>query len=106
MEDIGYEYRENACTEDRIMFAKGSEDLRTHYLHIETLNGPIWKNHIYFRDYLRLHKEYIHQYSKLKRDLAEKFEDDRYLYTKEKDKFISMILEKQKKIFYKLNIAY
>ena len=99
LEDIGYEYRENACTEDRIMFAKGSEDLRTHYLHIETLNGPIWKNHIYFRDYLRLHKEYIHQYSKLKRDLAEKFEDDRYLYTKEKNKFISMILEKAKKNF-------
>jgi len=57
------------------------------------------KNHIYFRDYLRLHKEYIYQYLDLKRDLAEKFEDDRCSYTNEKDKFISMILEKAKEEF-------
>ncbi|WP_291583876.1 GrpB family protein [Clostridium sp. UBA6640] len=99
LEDMGYQYGGNAGVEGRLMFAKGSEDLRTHYLHIETLNGPIWKNHIYFRDYLRLHKEYIHQYLELKRDLAEKFEDDRYSYTNEKDKFISMVLEKAKEEF-------
>lgn len=99
LENIGYQYRSNAGVEGRLMFAKGSEDLRTHYLHIETLNGPIWKNHIYFRDYLRLHKEYIHQYSELKRNLAIKFSDDRYSYTNEKDKFINMVLEKAKEEF-------
>ncbi len=99
LENIGYQYRGNAGIEGRLMFAKGSEDLRTHYLHIEILNGPIWKNHIYFRDYLRLHKEYIYQYLDLKRDLAEKFRDDRYSYTNEKDKFINMVLEKAKEEF-------
>ncbi|WP_454052771.1 GrpB family protein [Clostridium sp. Marseille-Q7071] len=99
LENIGYQYRSNAGIEGRLMFAKGTEELRTHYLHIEILNGLIWKNHIYFRDYLRLHKEYIHQYSELKRNLAIKFSDDRYSYTNEKDKFISMVLEKAKEEF-------
>ncbi len=99
LEQIGYEYKGNAGIEGRIMFAKGSEDLRTHYLHVEVIHGPIWENHIYFRDYLRLHKEYIKEYSDLKKALAIKFQEDRGSYTKEKDKFITFILEKAKREF-------
>lgn len=54
----------------------------------------MWINHIYFRDYLRLHRNYINEYSKIKNELALKFSDDRGSYTKEKDRFISIILEK------------
>lgn len=94
LENIDYEYRSNAGVEGRIFFAKGSEDLRTHYLHIEVLNSELWKNHIYFRDYLRSHKEYTQEYSELKKRLGEKYEEDRASYTSEKNSFISMILEK------------
>lgn len=94
LESIGYNYRGDGGIEGRVLFAKGSEELRTHHLHIEVLNSNIWENHIYFRDYLRLHMEYIDEYSKLKNELALKFADDRGAYTKEKDKFISMVLEK------------
>jgi len=101
LEAIGYNYRGNGGIEGRVLFAKGSEELRTHHLHIEILNGGIWKNHIYFRDYLRLHREYINEYSNLKNELALKFADDRSAYTKEKDKFISMVLEKAREEFSK-----
>lgn len=99
LEQIGYEYRDNAGIEGRIMFAKGSEDLRTHYLHIEVIHGPLWENHIYFRDYLCLHKEYIKEYSNLKKAVAIKFQEDRGSYTKEKDRFITAVLEKAKREF-------
>ncbi|SHE33951.1 GrpB family protein [Clostridium fallax] len=99
LEEIGYSFRENAGVLGRLFFAKGSENLRTHYLHIEVFNSDIWKNHIYFRNYLRIHTEYILEYSKLKKALAIKYKDDRNTYTKEKDKFITMILKKAKDEF-------
>ncbi|WP_346886918.1 GrpB family protein [Clostridium sp. UBA1056] len=101
LESIGYNYRGDGGIEGRVLFAKGSEELRTHYLHVEAINSNMWKNHIYFRDYLRLHSDYVNEYSKLKNELALKFADDRSAYTKEKDKFISMVLEKAMKEFSK-----
>lgn len=101
LESIDYNYRGNGGIEGRVLFAEGSEELRTHYLHVEVINSNMWKNHIYFRDYLRLHSDYVNEYSKLKNELALKFADDRSAYTKEKDKFISMVLEKARAEFSK-----
>ncbi|MFR1710155.1 MAG: GrpB family protein [Clostridium sp.] len=94
LESVGYNYRGDGGVSGRILFAKGSEESRTHYLHVEVFNSKMWINHIYFRDYLRLHRNYINEYSKIKNELALKFSDDRGSYTKEKDRFISIILEK------------
>ena len=90
LESVGYNYRGDG---GRILFAKGSEESRTHYLHVEVFNSKMWINHIYFRGYLRLYRNYINEYSKIKNELALKFSDDRGSYTKEKDRFISIILE-------------
>jgi GrpB-like predicted nucleotidyltransferase (UPF0157 family) len=99
LEANGYQYRGNAGIEGRIMFAKGSEDLRTHYLHTEIINGELWKNHIYFRDYLRLHKKAVEEYSKLKKELALKYTNDRGSYTNAKNEFIKSILKMAKEEF-------
>lgn len=96
LEVNGYQFRDNAGVEGRIMFAKGSEDLRTHYLHIEVINGELWENHIYFRDYLRLNKKTVEEYSRLKKELAVKHTNDRGLYTNAKNEFIKSILKKAK----------
>ena len=77
-----------------MFFAKGNENLRTHYLHIEVFNGLLWENHIYFRNYLRSNKESALEYSRLKNELAAKFPEDRNAYTNGKDEFINSILEK------------
>ena len=92
LEQVGYEYRHDAGVPGRHFFAKGSKDNRTHFLHIEEINGELWKNHILFRDYLRKHKEAVIEYEELKIKLAKKYENDRDTYTTEKDGFIKRIL--------------
>lgn len=96
LEANGYQFRDNAGIEGRVMFAKGREDLRTHYLHIEIINGELWKNHICLRDYLRLNKKSVEEYSKLKKNLAAKYTNDRGSYTNAKNEFINSILKKVK----------
>jgi len=96
LEANGYQFRDNAGVEGRVMFAKGREDLRTHYLHIEIISGELWKNHICFRDYLRLNKKVVEEYSKLKKKLAAKYTNDRGSYTNAKNEFINSILKKAK----------
>lgn len=57
-----------------------------------------WKNHICFRDYLRLNTESVEEYSRLKKELATKYEDDRIKYTSAKNEFISSVLKKAKQL--------
>lgn len=96
---IGYEYKGEAGVPDRHFFVKGSEKCRTHYLHIEELNGVNWKNHVLFRDYLRNHRKEASNYSNLKRGLAEKYGNDRDAYAKRKNPFIEKIIKAANKIY-------
>lgn len=89
---IGYEYKNDAGIPGRHFFAKGDKEKRTHYLHIEVINGQLWNNHILFRDYLRKHNDYGEEYAKLKRILASRYENDRDAYTIGKDEFIRNVI--------------
>lgn len=97
LKKIGYEYRHSAGVKGRHFFAKGTEKNRTHYLHLEKINGKNWQDQILFRDYLRCHKQAVRGYNILKVRLAKKYKDDRDTYTSKKDKFIRNIIDKAKK---------
>jgi GrpB-like predicted nucleotidyltransferase (UPF0157 family) len=97
LKQLGYEYKHDAGIKGRHFFAKGSEMYRTHYIHIEKINGKLWENHIFFRDYLRSHKEVINEYNELKQKLAEKYKDDRDTYTIKKVPFMRKIMKRIKK---------
>lgn len=99
LEGAGYHFRGNGGIEGRVLFAKGSKELRTHYLHVEAFNSDLWKNHVYFRDYLLLNRNLIEEYSKLKKDLTLKFGKDRESYTKGKNEFITAVLKKASEEF-------
>lgn len=73
---------------------------RTYYVHIEKINGKLWKDHILFRNYLRINKEVVKEYSELKEKLAKKYKNDRITYTIEKIPFIQRIIKKLKKKVY------
>ena len=99
---LGYEYRENGSIRGKhLFFAKGSEERRTHYLHLIKYNGEIWKNDLLFCDYLCKHKEMAVKYANLKTELANKFSTDRGAYTNAKSKFIRTVIKMANKNLYK-----
>lgn len=94
----GYYKRFKYSPKVRFLIAKGNEEKRTHYIHIVRYKGRIWDRSILFRDYLRKNKLAIKKYFKLKKLLANKYNDNREKYTKEKSAFIKSSLLKAKNI--------
>ena len=79
---------------DEVLIRKGPEENRTHFIHISEKDSPRFKNYIKFRDYMREHAEARVQYENLKKELAEKFADDRKSYTAAKAEFINEIIKR------------
>ena len=98
LKELGYLDRGQQGVRGQRLFVKGSENKRTHYLHLTGENSKFWKEHILFRDYLREHKIARDEYNVLKKKLAEKFANRRSLYTKAKAEFIEGIIKKAKKL--------
>lgn len=97
MKKLGYDYKYYAGVRGRRFFAKGTKSNRTFYVHMEPINGRVWKNHTLFRDYLRKHKESIEEYNEIKKLLAREYKNDCQTYTIMKDPFIKKILRMAKK---------
>ncbi len=104
MENIGYVHKglDDDIPGDR-HFVKGhppqgncssGEVIRTHVLHMYTLDSPIRRNHFAFRDYLIAHPEVADEYARLKLILADKHPKDRESYRAGKDSFIEGMLAK------------
>lgn len=100
LENLGYEYRGEYGIAGRFYFVKGTP--RTHHLHILAADSKEWRNHLFFRDYLRQHSAAAAKYDKLKKDLAETHRSDRDAYLAGKAEFIKKILGKSIK---KLGLA-
>lgn len=86
LEGAGYELRSNDA--DRLFFANGPEDNRTHYLHVAAEGGEYATEMLAFRNYLREHPDVAAAYTDLKRALAEQFPADRDSYTEQKSEFV------------------
>jgi GrpB-like predicted nucleotidyltransferase (UPF0157 family) len=91
-----YIYRPQSGTDERILFVKGIDDIRTHHIHVVEWSGNEWDNHILFRDYLINHREVAIEYSNLKSKLAKVYKNDRSAYTEAKSQFIQNVIENAK----------
>jgi len=96
LENTGYHYRENGSDAIQILFAKGPEEKRTHYLHITELNSSEWRNSLAFRDYLRMHPDEVKRYEELKQKLAEQYPNDRGSYSAGKKAYFEEVFKKAK----------
>lgn len=67
---------------------------KVYHLHVRYLDD--W-NELYFRDYLREHKDVADEYAKLKLSLWKKYEHDRDGYTDAKSKFVLRMTEEARK---------
>jgi GrpB-like predicted nucleotidyltransferase (UPF0157 family) len=93
LENLGYTYRGENGIAGRFYFVKGAP-ARTHHLHMLLADSLELRNHLFFRDYLRANPESAAEYDKLKRDLANKYGNDRDAYLDGKAAFVESILQK------------
>lgn len=90
----GYVFEGDWEDEGGIFVVKESAPgVRTLHVHIVGKNDIQWNNYIIFRDALRNEDEIRDQYLALKKELAEKYSDDRVKYTSSKHDFIRGILK-------------
>jgi GrpB-like predicted nucleotidyltransferase (UPF0157 family) len=80
---------------DKIVFAKftdNSYEEKTHYIHLIEYNSSLWKNFIFFRDYLSNNKNAKEEYINLKLNYFQKKSTGIKEYTLYKEEFIKKIL--------------
>jgi GrpB-like predicted nucleotidyltransferase (UPF0157 family) len=94
---LGYTLKKNDPRTERLFFTKGSEERRTHYLHIGEYGSGYAEDMILFRNYLRKYKNAVKKYSELKSKLAKQYQHTRAMYTARKEKFVKEIVEKAEK---------
>ncbi len=85
--NAGYDDRGRQAT-GRHLVVKGTEERRTHYLHLVAYGSIEWRELLLFRDYLRGNVERAHAYDDLKWVLVEKYPTDRDGYAAGKKAFI------------------
>lgn len=94
LEKLDYAFmRDNRKDQEHVLYVKGPEAKRTHYLKLCQLDSDFWQEHILFKEYLMSHPEKLKEYEELKVKLAKKYKDDRYKYTKKKEDFIQKVLK-------------
>ena len=91
--ELGYEHRGNLGVQDRESFS-APDGKPAHHLYVCVQNSLALQNHIAFREYLRKQPSDVLAYSALKKQLAERFPNDRDQYVKGKTWFILSLLKK------------
>lgn len=71
-------------------------DLRTHCIHLLDMSKSYWDDCIFFRDQLRRSSALTTEYQKLKRELFQKYPNERRKYTETKNLFVASVLESRR----------
>ncbi|WP_062110480.1 GrpB family protein [Bacillus niameyensis] len=83
---------------NEIVLAKFTDEtykVKTHYIHLVDYNKELWKNIIFFRDYLNANETVREQYSDLKKKFIEANNSGIEQYTNYKEQFVRKIFEKR-----------
>lgn len=93
LEASGYTYRADASNERHSFLRRHrpADQRRTHHLHIHDDPDEV-RRHLVFRDRLRAKPAVRDAYVALKRDLADRYRDDRLAYSKAKTAFVDAIV--------------
>jgi GrpB-like predicted nucleotidyltransferase (UPF0157 family) len=90
LERAGYEHRGERGVPGRQFFRRGQP--RAYHVHLVEEDGPLWRDYVAFRDYLRAHAEATRRFADVKRVLASRFSRDREAYTSAKSSHVQEIL--------------
>jgi GrpB-like predicted nucleotidyltransferase (UPF0157 family)/dephospho-CoA kinase len=94
--DYPYYKRFEEFVPDRRYFRKSDGTTPLVHIHMYEIKGETYKNHLLFRDYMRVHPEAVVEYEKLKRRLLEESKGDRGVYQDGKIEFTKHIIEEAK----------
>ena len=78
---------------DEILLVKEKGNKTLFLIHVIPVNSNRYKNMIIFRDILKSNPDVLKKYELLKIDLANKYPNDREMYTKSKNDFINEVLK-------------
>lgn len=81
-----------------IVFAKFTDhtyEEKTHYIHLVQREGELWKDIIFFRDYLNLQEEAREEYKQLKLAFVQTKNSGIEEYTNSKEEFVQSIYSKR-----------
>jgi GrpB-like predicted nucleotidyltransferase (UPF0157 family) len=91
---LGYLDRGDRGANGGYLFVKErGPNVRTHHLHVVTIDDPQWGNYLRFRDMLRADDELMASYAALKQELQARLPEDRERYTIGKASFIRHVLQ-------------
>ena len=79
---------------NEILLIKENEIETFYIIHVLPINSERYNNLIKFRDILKNNSNIVKQYEELKIKLANKYKNDRAMYTKSKNDFINEVLKK------------
>jgi GrpB-like predicted nucleotidyltransferase (UPF0157 family) len=90
----GYVFWRDDPNPERLYFVKGLPPFgagRTHHLHVVPAHSPMLAQ-VAFARHLAVHPDVAEAYAALKRDLADRFYDNREAYTEGKTEFIAAVM--------------
>ena len=93
-------YRLRVERPSEVIFAKFQNEsfqVKTHFLHLVDYEDELWKNLLFFRDYLRKNEEERKTYESLKIRYTEKHSEGIEDYTNFKESFVQDIISKREK---------
>ncbi|HEY0395788.1 MAG TPA: GrpB family protein [Candidatus Elarobacter sp.] len=93
--ELGYEHLGDLGIVGREAF-RSPPELPRHYLYVCAAGAPVLQAHLLLRDALRGNPELSAAYAALKRDLAERYRDDRDGYAEGKSAFITAVLLRER----------
>lgn len=93
VEALGYRHEGNLGVNGREAFRWVAE-FPEHHLYLCPQGSPALERHLLVRDYLRRHPEAAREYAEVKRQLAQKYHDNRTKYQAAKAEFVDALMEK------------
>lgn len=93
LQPLGWLYapENEASLPERRYFDKDLAGVRAYHLHMVETASEFWERHLLFRDFLRARRDVAQEYAQLKRQLANRFRDQRDAYTDAKGPFIRAV---------------
>lgn len=100
LKKAGYEYYQKFETvvPERRYFRKSDGITPLVHVHAYKAESEIYKDHLLFRDYMKMHPEAVKEYEELKRRLVQESKGDRGVYQDGKVEFTQRIIKQAKAV--------